>query len=100
MDHIGDIRFSRHATARCQQRGIKKNVLKVLLDHHDLDREVGGNCRVLRMSRKKARREGQRFGPQISAQLERLAVILSDTTGQVVTVFHDTGKSSRYRAGA
>lgn len=100
MDQIANILLSRHATSRCQQRGIKQEVLRVFLDYHDLDREVGGSCRVLRMSRKRARSEGGRLGPQIANQLERLTVILSDTTGEVVTVFHDTGKSRRYRAVA
>lgn len=89
--------MSRHAQRRCQQRGVKLQVLEILLEHHDLDREVGGNCRVLRMSRDRARAEGRRLGPQISGQLERLAVIMSEETGEIVTVFHDTGKSRRFR---
>ena len=100
MYQIDTIRLSRHATLRCQQRGIRLRVLQAMLDHHDLDREVGGNCRVLRMSRKQARRAAAMLDPQLSAQLERLAVVMSDSSGEIVTVLHDTGKSRRYRAAA
>jgi hypothetical protein len=40
------------------------------------------------------------FDPQIAGRLERLAVIMSDETGEIVTVMHDTAKSRRYRASA
>ena len=93
-------RMSRHATTRCQQRGITQELLRTLLQHHDLDRDVGGNCRVLRMSRRRAQAESRRIGTQITARLERLAVIWSDTTDEVVTVFHDTSRSRRYRETA
>ena len=100
MYQINNIQLSRHAVRRCQQRGVKQGVLSALLDHHDVDRQVGGNCRVLRMSRKQARQEFRTMGPQVITQLENLAVIISETTGEIVTVFHDTGKSRRYRATA
>lgn len=100
MSQTNTCTLSRHAQRRCQQRGITRQVLWILLDHHDLDRDVGGNCRVLRMSRKRARVTSLDFDPQIAGRLERLAVIMSDETGEIVTVMHDTAKSRRYRASA
>ena len=90
--------LTRHAARRCQQRGIRRNTLRVFLDHHDLDREVGGGCRVLRMSRACARAVADVMGKQTAAKMARLAVIVCDDTGQIVTAFHDTGETRRYRA--
>jgi hypothetical protein len=92
------MKLSRNATKRCQQRGIRQKMLQAMLEHHDLDREVGDNCRILRMSRKRARQAADWLDPEMSRRLERLAVILSDTSGEIVTVFHDTGKTRHYRA--
>ncbi len=92
--------LSGHAQRRCQQRGIRQQVLRTLLDYYDLERDVGGNCRVLRMSREQARAKSVSFGPQMACRLERMAVIVSDVSGQIVTVMHDTGKSRRYRGAA
>lgn len=89
-----------HALRRCQQRGIPSSIVRTLLDHHDLDRDVGSGCRVLRVSRRQARGEGRKLGPQVARRLESLAVIWSDVTGQVVTVFRDDGTHRRYAARA
>jgi hypothetical protein len=85
---------SRHARRRRQQRGIRLRDLQNLLYNHDLDAAVGGNCRVLRISRDLALAE---VGPQEAGRLARLAVIVSETTGFIVTVMHVTGRSRRYR---
>lgn len=95
-----DQALTRHAARRCQQRGVRKGVLRTFLEHHDLDRDVGGGCRVLRMSRSCAQAKNQVLGVQMAARLSRLAVIVCDDTGQIVTAFHDTGKTRRYRAFA
>ena len=92
--------LSRHARRRCQQRGVRLDALAAFLDHHDLDRPVGGNCRVLRMSRGRARTARTGLGPQTAERFERLAVILSEETGQIVSVMHDRGRSRRLRVGA
>lgn len=89
--------LTRHAARRCQQRGIRKGVLSAFVEHQDLDREVGGQCRVLRMSRARALSMSEHLGAQSAARLSRLAVIVCDDTGSIVTAFHDTGRSRRYR---
>lgn len=90
--------LTRHAARRCQQRGIRRGMLRAFLDHHDLDREVGDRCRVLRMSRTRARAMAEDLGAQTAARLSRLAVIVCDDTGRIITAFHDTGRTRRYRA--
>ncbi len=72
--------LSRHAQTRCQQRGVTRRLLSDVLDHADIDRPVGNNCRQLRVSRKRARELNH------DDRLGRLAVIWSDDNGQVVTV--------------
>ena len=74
-------------------------MLRNFLAHHDLDRDVGGGCRVLRMSRARAETVTKALGAQVASRLSRLAVIVADDTGQIVTAFHDTGRTRRYRAG-
>lgn len=92
--------MSRHALQRSQQRGIPLQMIEAVLESHDLDFEVGDDCRVLRVSRAAAAAiSTKRTGRQVTEKLAGLAVIWSDRTNQVVTVVHDKGQRSarRYR---
>ena len=81
-----------HASQRMQQRGITPNFLARILEHADIERAAGDNCRLYRVARSQARALGD-------DRLSRFAVILSDTSGAVVTVLPVTsGRSgARYR---
>jgi len=92
--------MSQHATRRCQQRGVPHEVVQLLLDHHDLDREAGSGCRILRISRRRVRSDAAMLEPQLARRLENLAVIWSDDRGQIVTVLRNHGTSRRYAARA
>lgn len=92
--------MSKHATSRCQQRGIRQGLVQTVLEHHDVDVSVGGNCRVLRVSRKYLRSQNTGLDPQRAKQLEKLCVIWSDNTNSIVTVMHDLGTHRRYRRAA
>ncbi len=92
--------MSLHAVSRCQQRGVRKGVVQAILEHHDIDEPVGGNCRVLRVSRKSLRSEKNVFTAHQSKQLEKLCIIWSDKTNCIVTVLHDFGSNRRYRGVA
>ena len=87
------IRLSSHAEERCQQRGVTRSRLHAFLDATDADFPAGRNCRLIRVSRQTARSipGGER--------LENLALIVSDYTGQIVTVLHAsrTRRGRRYR---
>ena len=98
MPSCANDEITRHADRRCQQRGVPRRLLQALLDHHDLDRDVGSGCRILRVSRRRARSEAATLGPQIARRLEGLAIIWSDDQAQVVTVFRDAGTHRRYAA--
>jgi hypothetical protein len=90
------IHLSNHARKRCQQRGITTERLAALFDNADVDCPIGSNCRLVRVTRRTARRihGGDR--------LANLSVIVSDNTGQVVTVLHlsHTRRGRRYRRAA
>lgn len=73
--------LSHHASVRCQQRGIRHDLLRDLLFHADLEFHVGNNCRLIRVSRSYAARE------RLDQRLSRYAVIVSDDSQSVVTAY-------------
>jgi len=94
--------LTRHATIRAQQRGVPHGVLNALIAHADLEAPVGSGCTVLRFSRERLMDRDLRAALGATAdRLGSLAIVLSDDTGEVVTVLHDHGGSEgrRYRRG-
>jgi hypothetical protein len=85
--------ISYHAKQKCQARGIKKEFLKVILSHADIDHPIGDNCRLLRVSKKRAWRLN------VNDRLGRYAVIWSDDNAQVVTILpmHSGAPGAHYR---
>lgn len=86
-------KLSRHAASRMQQRGLRREMLEEILNNADVDRPIGSNCRILRIHRRTA--------AQLNSgdALSRFAIIVSDTTGNVVTILNPNGGRSgaRYR---
>lgn len=82
-----------HALHRCQTRGLRQDFVDALLTHADVDRPAGGNCRLLRVSRRTAGRLN------VDDRLSCYAVVLSETSGQVVTILpvHAGRSGKRYR---
>ena len=95
------IDLSRHAQMRANQRGVPNNLLDVIMAYADVDAPVGGNCTVIRISR--ARLLDQDVRQAAGANIDRLkslALVWSETSGQVVTVLHEAGQAGRrYRRG-
>lgn len=92
--------LSRHAAQRIRQRGVTHQMISDLLSVADIDAPVGGDCRVLRASRRLSK--GHDAAVRLSTspeKLSRLAVVVSDVTGEVVTVLMDGGRrrGRRYR---
>jgi hypothetical protein len=83
-----------HARTRFQQRGFTNTRLEALLEHADVERPVGRNCRLLRVSRQACN------GLLDGERLSRVAAIVSDDTGEIITIFaiHPGAKGRRYRA--
>jgi hypothetical protein len=88
--------LSQHAARRCQQRGINPKRLVAFLEHADLDRPVGRNCRLYRVSAqaRRALPDGERYAT--------MGVIVADDSGEIVTVLHiQSGPRGRhYRRAA
>ncbi len=93
--------LSRHAEIRVAQRGIRKEVLALVMSEHDVDADVGNGCCALRVSRRRIRdllEEGH--PPKTVERLKRL-VVVDGAAGTVVTIMHDSGtRGRRYRRGA
>ncbi|MDX6559736.1 MAG: hypothetical protein QOF72_2785 [Blastocatellia bacterium] len=90
------IELSAHAETRCRQRGITAQRLATLLENADVERPVGKNCRLVKVSRRAAK------WIRGSDGLASLSVIISDHTGEVVTILRpaSTRRGRRYRGGA
>lgn len=84
-----DLNITRHARQRMQQRGVSLPFLHKFLDHADVERPSTANCRLYRVTRKRAKALGD-------DRLGRFAIIWSDDSGQIVTVL----PISSTRAGA
>lgn len=100
LTHDQNTPMSKHATMRCQQRGVRKDLVQTVLDLHDVDLPARGNCRILRISRDQLRSGKDGFTPQQSKQLEKLCIVWSDSTNSIVTVMHDFGSNRHYRRAA
>lgn len=85
--------YSNHSGRRTQQRGITKGFVNAILVHADIDRPIGGNCRLMRVSRRRSQTLN------IDDRLGRYALIWSEDKAQIVTVMpmHDGPSGRRYR---
>lgn len=86
--------LSHHASMRCAQRGIRPSFLASIMEHADVQRPAGGNCRLERVSRSKAK------ALNLDDRLSRYALIISDTTAEIVTVMpiHRQSRMARRQA--
>jgi hypothetical protein len=86
------IKLSKHAKARTQQRAISGTLISRILEHADIEKEIGDNCTLIRVSRLTARSRGL-------GDLCNHGVIWSDTNAQIVTAMRLRSGSGgrRYR---
>ena len=74
------IRMSKHAQRRSQQRGVNSTLMQAILEFADIERPIGDNCLLLRVSQKAA---ASIEGPD---KLTQFGVIWSETNARIVTV--------------
>jgi Domain of unknown function (DUF4258) len=88
------ILLSRHAQRRAQQRGVTQEMIELVLENADIEKNVGDDCTLIRVSRRQA------AVIQCSDKLSRLALIWSDPRAQIVTVLpvHKSASGRRYRS--
>jgi hypothetical protein len=90
-------RLTFHAEDRLRQRGIGREILALIVAHHDLAIPVGSGCVSLTVSRRALQgllADGLlpvRFADKVCS----VAVITEEATGLVVTVMHLHGRSAR-----
>ena len=83
-----ETRLSAHANTRIQQRGIKKEVLDMVLKEGNLHKNCGGGCTSIQVSRKKLQKMVTE-GLICACMAERVnGVVIIDSGDAVVTVFH------------
>ena len=81
--------YSDHAYVRCQQRGISRAAMELVLDEGDLVEPAGDHCERIRLSRLQARRlQARGVDRRMLERVRNVAVIYSRRTAQVVTVMH------------
>ena len=87
------MRHTIHSQKRAAQRGVTGRFVDAILAHADVDRPVGGNCRLLRVSRRRS------VALNLDDRLGHYALIWSDTAARIVTVMplHDGPAGRRYR---
>lgn len=87
-------KLTRHAEIRCQQRGIRREVIDAILNEADRVTPAGSGAHTRHVSRKRC---GALVKGGIPPQtVERLASVYVVTAGSlVVTVFHNHGRQRR-----
>jgi hypothetical protein len=85
--------LSRHSEKRTAQRGVDLRFIETIFAHADSEYPIGNNCRLMRVSRTRAR------DLNLDDRLGRYAIIWSDDTARIVTVLpvHAGAAGRRYR---
>ncbi len=95
--------LSNHAALRTQQRGVPHHLIEALMSYADFEAPVGGGCVVLRMTRERLEDPDLADLPRAERErLRRLSLVLSERTGEIVTVLRPRRGPAgrRYRRGA
>ena len=94
--------MTNHARARCQQRGVKSEIVSLIVECADRRRHVGGGCLSLSLTPDRVeglRRKGL-ISSTIADRLARMAVVVDAATRTVITVIVGRGRRmKRYRSG-
>jgi hypothetical protein len=92
--------FTDHAVARCQQRGISRDVVNLVLANFDRDHHAGGGAAAISISKGRLR-DLERAGYPIQL-LERAArtVLLIAESGAIITVINRATWFARFHRGA
>lgn len=88
--------LTHHAESRLRQRGMSPDVARLVVENHDIAVPVGRGCVALSLSR--AALPGllaDGLPPGLADKARRVAVVVEDATGLVVTVMHLHGDAAR-----
>lgn len=82
--------LSKHAQQRCQQRGIQRQDVELLLKEYDIVQPARDGSSLVRISRDKARRLASKRNGLNARRIEKLGAIVCDFEDRVVTLMHLT----------
>lgn len=94
MGILGTFKMSRHAELRCAQRGVINDRLVAILEHADVETQIGQSRVAYSVSKKKSR------SLNLGDTINRYAVLASND-GCVITVtpIHSDQRGRKYRKG-
>ena len=94
----GDQWIGGHARIRCQQRGITRSALDLLMDEADNVVPIGSGCLALTLSREKRRTLRQRgMGAGEIDRAARQAIVIGADGGVITVLYPDGSRGRRYR---
>jgi hypothetical protein len=94
MDRAGPA-FSRHAVARSQSRAIPPKVVGLVLDHANVEKNVGGGVVSLMVTKRKL--AALKALPRIVRErMAGVVVLYAEDADCVVTAFHADGRKARW----
>lgn len=90
------IKLSKHAEARAQQRGIRRDIIDFILEHADRSLHAGEGLRSVSISRQNQRRLSRNgFDPQIIDRTDGVALLIDPNENCVVTIMRLHGRQAR-----
>ncbi len=90
--------LSRHALRRMQQRGIRRELIDLIWQNHDVEAQVGDGCQSLTVSRRMRGklREGD-IAPELLDKGGKIVLVVG-SDGRVITVLRNgRRRGRRYR---
>ena len=89
------IRLSGHAERRSRQRAISTRQIEQILEHADIEKRIGSNCTLIRVS-SRAAKSVQPLGSKLS----KIGLIWSEANAQLLTVLYlnSSASGARYRS--
>lgn len=87
--------FSRHAQARSQARAIPRGIAGLVIDHANIERNVGGGVVSAMVTKRKLAR--LKLVPlAVREKMEGVVVLYAEADGSIVSVFHAHGRKARW----
>ncbi len=93
----GELQLSKHATARCQQRGLRPQDVMAIGRHADICIPRGNGVELVRISRTKLSKMGNRTPEGVSVERLKNTCLLLAVDNTVITAIHP--RRGKYRRG-
>jgi hypothetical protein len=95
-----EITMTQHASIRCRQRGIRTEVLRLVLEEGDREHHAGEGVIALSLSRHRLAQLSFSDIPQATLDQAAHTVVLMAANGSVVTVINHQTWTGRFYRGA